>query len=144
MPAPEVLPIERAQEAACRVLSEHGVQALQYGPTEGFPPLRQFISDRMNRYGITAKSSNVFITTGSQQALDLIDAQSDVMIGVLHGRGGWAFLRRARPWGCKTQGPDPHCCGPGPTTKPRTRTFGSSAPLIDEDPEPLRALDRMC
>ena len=72
MPAPEVLPIERAQEAACRVLSEHGVQALQYGPTEGFPPLRQFISDRMNRYGITAKSSNVFITTGSQQALDLI------------------------------------------------------------------------
>jgi 2-aminoadipate transaminase len=72
MPAPEVLPIERTQEAACRVLSEHGVQALQYGPTEGFPPLRQFISDRMNRYGITAKSSNVFITTGSQQALDLI------------------------------------------------------------------------
>ena len=72
MPAPEVLPIERTQEAACRVLSEHGVQALQYGPTEGFPPLRQFISDRMNRYGITAKSSNVVITTGSQQALDLI------------------------------------------------------------------------
>ena len=72
MPAPELLPIERTQEAACRVLSEHGVQALQYGPTEGFPPLRQFICDRMNRYGITAKSSNVFITTGSQQALDLI------------------------------------------------------------------------
>ena len=72
MPAPELLPIEKTQEAACRVLSEHGVQALQYGPTEGFLPLRQFISDRMNRYGITAKSSNVFITTGSQQALDLI------------------------------------------------------------------------
>ena len=49
-----------------------GAQALQYGPTEGFPPLRQFICDRMNRYGITAKSSNVFLTTGAQQALDLI------------------------------------------------------------------------
>jgi 2-aminoadipate transaminase len=72
MPAPELLPVERTQEAACRVLSEHGAQALQYGPTEGFPLLRQFICDRMNRYGITAKSSNVFITTGSQQALDLI------------------------------------------------------------------------
>jgi 2-aminoadipate transaminase len=72
MPAPELLPIEKAQEAACRLLTVRGAQALQYGPTEGFPPLRQFICDRMNRYGITAKSSNVFLTTGAQQALDLI------------------------------------------------------------------------
>ena len=56
LPAPELLPIERTQEAACRVLSEHGVQALQYGPTEGFLPLRQFIVDRMGRYGIRAKA----------------------------------------------------------------------------------------
>jgi 2-aminoadipate transaminase len=72
MPAPELLPVAMAQEAACRLLAVRGAQALQYGPTEGFPPLRQFICDRMNRYGIMAKPSNVFITTGSQQALDLI------------------------------------------------------------------------
>ena len=72
MPAPELLPTERAQEAACRLLAVRGAQALQYGPTEGFPPLRQFICDRMNRYGITTKSSNIIITTGAQQALDLI------------------------------------------------------------------------
>ncbi len=47
-------------------------QALQYGPTEGFLPLRQFICDRMTRYGIRRKPANVVITNGSQQALDLI------------------------------------------------------------------------
>lgn len=72
LPAPEMFPVEQIQEAAYRVLSEHGAQALQYGPTEGYLPLRQFICERMNRYGIKSEPNNVFITTGSQQALDLI------------------------------------------------------------------------
>ncbi len=72
LPAPELLPAEKAQECACRVLSEYGARALQYGPTEGVLPLRQYIAERMNRYGITAQASNIFLTTGSQQALDLI------------------------------------------------------------------------
>jgi len=72
MPAPELFPRERLQEAACRVLSENGERALQYGPTEGHLPLRRWISERMVRYGIQAEASNVFITTGAQQALDLI------------------------------------------------------------------------
>lgn len=72
LPAPETFPIDEIREAACRVLEEHGTRALQYGPTEGYLPLRQFICDRMNRYGIKAEPNNVFITTGSQQALDLI------------------------------------------------------------------------
>ena len=72
LPAPELFPIAEAQAAACRVLTDGGVEALQYGPTEGFVPLRQFIVDRMARYGIRAKAENVVITNGSQQALDLI------------------------------------------------------------------------
>jgi 2-aminoadipate transaminase len=72
LPAPELFPIERCQDAACRILSEYGASALQYGPTEGFLPLRQFICDRMQRYGINASPANVVITNGSQQALDLI------------------------------------------------------------------------
>lgn len=72
LPAPELFPVERSKEAAARVLSQHGAQALQYGPTEGFLPLRQFICDRINHYGIKARPDNVVITTGSQQALDLI------------------------------------------------------------------------
>jgi 2-aminoadipate transaminase len=72
LPAPELFPLEGCREAACRLLTEHGAQALQYGPTEGYYPLREFLVDRMCRYGIQAEPGNVFITTGSQQALDLI------------------------------------------------------------------------
>jgi 2-aminoadipate transaminase len=72
LPAPELFPTERCQEAAHHVLSEHGAQALQYGASEGFPPLRQFICDQMSRYGIKAQPENVVITSGSQQALDVI------------------------------------------------------------------------
>jgi 2-aminoadipate transaminase len=72
LPAPEVFPLQRCADAAHRVLSTNGSIALQYGPTEGYPPLRRFICEQMARYGIKAAPDNVLITTGSQQALDLI------------------------------------------------------------------------
>jgi 2-aminoadipate transaminase len=45
---------------------------LQYGATEGYEPLREMVARHIARYGIRAKSENVLITSGSQQALDLI------------------------------------------------------------------------
>ena len=72
LPAPELFPLEECREAACRVLAEQGANALQYGPTEGYLPLRQFVCERMRRYGIDAEPANVVITNGAQQALDLI------------------------------------------------------------------------
>jgi len=72
LPAPELFPTQRLQEAACRILADKATLALQYGPTEGYLPLRQFICDRICRYGIKAQASNVVITNGAQQALDLI------------------------------------------------------------------------
>ncbi len=72
LPAPELFPIERCQEAAHSLLARNGTAALQYGQTEGYGPLRQFICEQMGRYGIQAEPANVMITTGSQQALDLI------------------------------------------------------------------------
>jgi 2-aminoadipate transaminase len=54
------------------VLEEHGPEALQYGTTEGFTPLRKMIARHAKRYGITAGPENILITCGSQQALDLI------------------------------------------------------------------------
>ena len=72
LPAPELFPIEECEAASCRLLSTHGATALQYGPTEGYLPLRQFLCARMDRYGIKAEPGNVMITNGSQQALDLI------------------------------------------------------------------------
>lgn len=72
LPAPEAFPVEEIAQAPQRILSTIGTKALQYSPTEGYPPLRQFIVDKMARYGIHASVDNVLITTGSQQALDLI------------------------------------------------------------------------
>jgi len=72
LPAPDVFPLDRFQEACRRVLELQGHQALQYGATEGYEPLREMIARHIARYGIKAKAENVLITSGSQQALDLI------------------------------------------------------------------------
>jgi 2-aminoadipate transaminase len=72
LPAPEVFPVEAFRAATDRVLRDHGPQALQYGTTEGYGPLREWIVRRMSNYGIQATPQNVMIVSGSQQALDLI------------------------------------------------------------------------
>ena len=72
LPAPELFPIEEFRAAADTVLKTHGPQSLQYSLTEGYPALRELIVRRMARYGIVVTIDNVLITTGSQQALDLI------------------------------------------------------------------------
>jgi 2-aminoadipate transaminase len=72
LPAPDVFPVQRFEEACHKVLTEQAASALQYGATEGYEPLRELIANNMARYGIKAKVENVLITSGSQQALDLI------------------------------------------------------------------------
>jgi 2-aminoadipate transaminase len=72
LPAPDVFPVARFQEACRKVLELNGHQALQYGASEGYEPLREMIARHIARYGIKAKAENVVITSGSQQALDLI------------------------------------------------------------------------
>jgi 2-aminoadipate transaminase len=72
LPAPEAFPLQECRAACERVLEQHGAQSLQYSTTEGFLPLREMISRHMARYGITARPSNILITSGSQQALDLV------------------------------------------------------------------------
>lgn len=72
LPAPELFPVEAFQAAADRVLQKHGQKALQYSTTEGYLPLREFIVQKMGEYGIKATPDNILITSGSQQALDLI------------------------------------------------------------------------
>jgi len=72
LPAPDVFPVDRFQESTCRLLKEHGTKALQYSTTEGYRPLREMIARHSSRYGIVIEPENVLITSGSQQALDLI------------------------------------------------------------------------
>jgi 2-aminoadipate transaminase len=72
LPAPELFPVKEMEAAMQRVLVQHGSQALQYSTTEGYEPLREWIVTKMAQYGIEAAPENVLITSGSQQALDLI------------------------------------------------------------------------
>jgi len=72
LPAPETFPVDRFAAAFNKVMADHGARALQYGTTEGYTPLREMIARRSTRYGINIELDNVLITSGSQQALDLI------------------------------------------------------------------------
>ncbi len=72
LPAPELFPVRDFQDACAWVLRHDAELALQYGPTEGFPPLKDWVVDAMRRYELPAGRKNVLFTNGSQQALDLI------------------------------------------------------------------------
>ena len=72
MPAPDVFPVEEFKAACDTVLKEWSAEALQYGSTEGYRPLRELIARHTERYGISVTPENILITSGSQQALDLI------------------------------------------------------------------------
>ncbi len=72
LPAPELFPVQEVQEACCDILSHQGAKALQYSPTEGYPPLKGCLLEKVRKYGVTAEESNILFTSGSQQALDLV------------------------------------------------------------------------
>src|SRR5947207_6482641 len=72
LPAPELFPVDEYRRAFEWVLETDGPMALQYGPSEGYWPLRQFIAERLGKFGIDCRPDDVLVTNGSQQALDLI------------------------------------------------------------------------
>lgn len=73
LPAPELFPVAQWKAAVNKVLDEKGRQALQYGPTEGYLPLREQIVHRMNKVGVKdAKPDDFLILSGSQQGLDFM------------------------------------------------------------------------
>ena len=72
LPSPDTFPIEAMREATARVLSEAPREALQYAGSEGFAPLREWVAEHMAERGVNVDASQVLITTGSQQGLDLV------------------------------------------------------------------------
>jgi len=72
MPNLSALPMEMMSNVVARLISENGAEALQYGSGQGHPKLREQICDVMALEGIRAHPDDVIVTTGSQQALDLI------------------------------------------------------------------------
>jgi DNA-binding transcriptional MocR family regulator len=72
MPFVAALPIEKVRSSLDRVLTDSPHSALQYGTGQGLPSLREHILEVMALEGIRASVDDVVVTTGSQQALDLV------------------------------------------------------------------------
>lgn len=72
LPAPELFPCDAIARAHESVLTKEPAAALQYGVTEGFLPLREWIAQRMSKKGVPTTPGNLLVTNGSQQGLDLV------------------------------------------------------------------------
>ncbi|HZW45234.1 MAG TPA: PLP-dependent aminotransferase family protein [Dermatophilaceae bacterium] len=72
MPNLSALPMDMVATTVAQMLATHGLTALQYGSGQGDPTLREQILEVMALEGISAHTDDVVVTTGSQQALDLV------------------------------------------------------------------------
>ncbi|MCU6432837.1 PLP-dependent aminotransferase family protein [Undibacterium sp. Jales W-56] len=72
LPSPETFPVDRMRAAFDKVLSQQGKSALQYGPTDGYAPLREFIADSLSTADSRILPEQILMVSGSQQGLDLL------------------------------------------------------------------------
>ena len=85
LPSPLTFPVEQMRAAFDSVLSRDGKVALQYGPSDGYAPLREWIADSLSINGALITPEQVLMVSGSQQGLDLlgkvlIDEGSKVLV----------------------------------------------------------------
>ena len=72
-PAPEAFPKEAIAEITSRIMAERPIDALQYGQTEGYIPLRQTVGAYMKEtHNVGREFDDVLITSGAQQVMDLL------------------------------------------------------------------------
>ena len=72
LPSPATFPVDEMKAAFDKVLSKNGKVALQYGPTDGYLPLRQWVADSLSLDNAKIAPEQVLMVSGSQQALDLL------------------------------------------------------------------------
>lgn len=72
-PAPEAFPTKAIAEISSKIFEENPIGALQYGVTEGYPPLKAAVWDFMkNKYDVGTDNDDIIITSGAQQVMDLL------------------------------------------------------------------------
>ena len=71
-PADELLPVDDLRRCVAHVLRTEAARSLGYAPREGLPRLRAAIADDLARRSVPVAAQELLVTTGSQQALDLI------------------------------------------------------------------------
>lgn len=73
LPNPISFPQEALKESMNRVVTDFGSRVFQYSTTAGLLGLREYIAEKYQKqYGLDVQPDDIIITTGSQQALDLI------------------------------------------------------------------------
>jgi 2-aminoadipate transaminase len=73
LPNPSLFPLDAINKSSQKILGECGKDALQYSLTEGYYPLRQYLSERYyKKWGLVISPEEILITNGSQQGLDLL------------------------------------------------------------------------
>lgn len=72
LPAPETFPVEEIKEITNYLLTNKAADILQYGPTEGYGPLREELAKWTKKENADVTVDNILITTASQQGLDLV------------------------------------------------------------------------
>ena len=72
LPAPELFPVDQYRRAFEWVLETNGAPRFSTAPAKATVRLRDFLAQRLSRFGIRAVPEDVLITNGSQQALDLV------------------------------------------------------------------------
>ena len=116
LPSPDSFPVQAMREATQRVLRDQPHAALQYAASEGFGPLREWVAAELAAQGLTLDASQVLITTGSQQGLDLagkvlIDSGSSVAVESPTYLGALQAFAPYEPQivsvACDTEGPLP-------------------------------------
>ncbi len=71
-PARDLLPAAAFRKSLRAALKEEGEAVLAYGPTAGYPPLRNTLAREMTRKGVEVSAEKILVTNGAQQALDLV------------------------------------------------------------------------
>lgn len=70
-PDPNLFPTKELAEIAADILATDGKTALQYGITEGYVPLRNWVKERLKSQGIGSENDETIIVSGGQQGIDL-------------------------------------------------------------------------
>lgn len=72
-PAGEAFPSAEVTEISNSILSKDPAMALQYSVTEGYAPLREYMTDYMKKkYSVGTEEDDIIITSGAQQVMNLV------------------------------------------------------------------------
>ena len=67
-----MFPMEKFRICLNEIIKEQGAELFQYGDVLGYRPLREYIASHLENHGISVSAEQIFLTNGTQQAIDLI------------------------------------------------------------------------